>query len=313
MARWSSGDQEVLELAAALRDAVRRESREGNKSRKVGKRSGNLFVLNGTDANIRHRAVAPDESQAWMGHRATDGDLHLVAEVLRWGGDNGMPLLGPDMCSEGSFDNCLLVGQLIGIGPFDVRAGTALASDEVSAAHGADSSGWHNGAMTVDPTSANTPAIDEARAAGIPFRVHEVEVEGVDFRSIDIGEFFAERTGIPGGRVFKTIVAKAQGQPVVALVPVQAKVDLKALAHAVGKKKATTLSGADAEDLTGYVIGGMSPLGLPEPLPVVIDESAWLHETIAISGGTRELKMELSPADLAELTGAARASITQSD
>lgn len=154
-----------------------------------------------------------------------------------------------------------------------------------------------------------TPAVSFLQASGKPFRVFETEVDGVDFSSIDIGAFFAEQMGIPGERVYKSLMASAQGQLVMGLVPVTQKISLKTLANAVGKKKATMVPPAEAEELSGSVIGGISPFGLATPMPIVIDQGAFAHPTIAVSGGSRELKVELTPADLVDMLGATIAEI----
>ncbi len=154
-----------------------------------------------------------------------------------------------------------------------------------------------------------TPAVSFLQASGKPFRVFETEVDGVDFSSIDIGAFFAEQMGIPGERVYKSLMASAQGQLVMGLVPVTQKISLKSLAHAVGKKKATMVPPAEAEELSGSIIGGISPFGLATPMPIVVDQGAFAHPTIAVSGGSRELKVELTPADLVDMLGATIAEI----
>lgn len=154
-----------------------------------------------------------------------------------------------------------------------------------------------------------TAAVSFLQASGKPFRVYETEVEGVDFSSIDIGAYFAEQMGMPGDRVYKSLMASAQGTLVVGLVPVTRKISLKSLAQAVGKKKATMVPPEKAEELSGSVIGGISPFGLETPMPIVLDKGAFAHPTIAVSGGSRELKIELTPADLVDMLGAEIAEI----
>ena len=107
----------------------------------------------------------------------------------------------------------------------------------------------------------------------------------------------AEKLGLDPARVFKTLVASVDGKLVVAIVPVAAQLDLRSLG-----KRAVLAEQADAERATGYVAGGISPLGQRKQLPTILDESALAHETIHVSAGRRGL--ELSPQDLVALTGA---------
>jgi Cys-tRNA(Pro)/Cys-tRNA(Cys) deacylase len=119
----------------------------------------------------------------------------------------------------------------------------------------------------------------------------------------------AERLGLEPERVFKTLVAEVDGTLTVGVVPVSATLDLKALAGAVGGKRARMADVAAAERTTGYVAGGISPLGQRKRLPTVIDESAQHWDTVFCSGGRRGLEIELAPADLVRLCDATVASI----
>ena len=101
------------------------------------------------------------------------------------------------------------------------------------------------------------------------------------------------------------------GTLTVGVVPVTGQLDLKALAHAVGGKRATMAEGADAERATGYVVGGISPLGQRQRLRTVVDASALEHATVFVSGGRRGLDVELAPADLVRLTGAVLAPVAR--
>ena len=112
------------------------------------------------------------------------------------------------------------------------------------------------------------------------------------------------------GRVFKTLVTEVDGALTVAVVPVSGDVDLKALAGAAGGKRATMADRGVAEKTTGYVRGGISPLGQRKRLPTVIDASAEEYETVFVSAGRRGLQVELAPADLISLTGATTARIS---
>ncbi len=119
----------------------------------------------------------------------------------------------------------------------------------------------------------------------------------------------AEALGQEPGRVFKTLVALVDGAMTVGIVPVTSSLDLKALAAAAGGKRATMADVADAERATGYVAGGISPLGQRKRLPTVLDASARGFDTVYCSGGRRGLEIELAPDDLVELTGATVAPI----
>lgn len=119
----------------------------------------------------------------------------------------------------------------------------------------------------------------------------------------------AEALGQEPGRVFKTLVALVDGTMTVGIVPVTSSLDLKALAAAAGGKKATMADVADAERTTGYVAGGISPLGQRKRLPTVLDASAHAFETVYCSGGRQGLEIELAPDDLVALTDATVAEI----
>ena len=151
-----------------------------------------------------------------------------------------------------------------------------------------------------------TPATVALTAAGVPFTVHSYEH---DPAHPSYGEEAAEAMGVSPDRVFKTLVADVDGALTVAVVPVAGQLDLKALASAVGGKRATMADPALAERTTGYVRGGISPLGQRKKLPTVVDESATRHETICVSAGRRGLEVELTPADLTTLTSATSAPI----
>ena len=119
----------------------------------------------------------------------------------------------------------------------------------------------------------------------------------------------AELLGLDPARVFKTLVAEVDGALTVGVVPVSATLDLKALAAAVGGKRARMADVAAAERATGYVAGGISPLAQRKRLPVVVDSSAEWFVTVFCSAGRRGLEVELAPADLVRLTGARMAPI----
>jgi Cys-tRNA(Pro)/Cys-tRNA(Cys) deacylase len=123
------------------------------------------------------------------------------------------------------------------------------------------------------------------------------------------GQEAVDALGLEAGRVFKTLVAEVDGTLAVGVVPVDASLDLKALAAAVGGKKARMADVADAERATGYVAGGISPLGQKKRLPVVVDASATDWDTVFCSAGRRGLEVELAPADLIAVIGARTAPI----
>ena len=140
-----------------------------------------------------------------------------------------------------------------------------------------------------------TPATVAAERAGIAFTVHEYVH---DPKASSYGLEAAEKLGIDPAHVFKTLVADVDGALTVAIVPVAAQLDLKALGKRVSMADAKL-----AERATGYVTGGISPLGQRKRLPTVLDESALAFETIHVSAGRRGLEIELAPGDLLELTG----------
>lgn len=121
----------------------------------------------------------------------------------------------------------------------------------------------------------------------------------------------AQALGVPPDRVFKTLVADVDGQLTVAVVPVAGTLDLKALAAAAGGKKAAMADPAQAERASGYVTGGIAPIGLRRPLPVVVDETALGYPTVYCSAGQRGLEIELAPADLVAAAGASTAPIAR--
>jgi Cys-tRNA(Pro)/Cys-tRNA(Cys) deacylase len=153
-----------------------------------------------------------------------------------------------------------------------------------------------------------TPATVALTAAGVEFTVHAYEH---DPSHPSYGEEAAEAMGVSPERVFKTLVADVDGALVVAVVPVAGSLDLKSLATAVGGKRAAMADPTLAERTTGYVRGGISPLGQRKKLRTVLDASAESHETICVSAGRRGLEVELAPADLQKLTEAVSAAIAR--
>jgi Cys-tRNA(Pro)/Cys-tRNA(Cys) deacylase len=153
---------------------------------------------------------------------------------------------------------------------------------------------------------AGTPATVALTQAKVDFTVHAYDH---DPAAASYGTEAADAMGVAPQRVFKTLLADVDGKLTVAVVPVSGQLDLKALAAAVGGKRAAMADPAAAERTTGYVLGGISPLGQRKKLPTVIDRSALEFETVFCSGGRRGLEIELAPADLVRLTSARTAEL----
>ncbi len=154
-----------------------------------------------------------------------------------------------------------------------------------------------------------TPALAALDTAGITHTVRPYEHDPGS--ELGFGMEVATALGVDPARVFKTMLAKVDGDLVVAIVPVSGRLDLKALARAVGGKKASMAERAAAERATGYVVGGISPFGQRTRLRTVVDTSAHDHETVVVSAGRRGLQVELAPDDLVTATGATTAPIGQ--
>jgi Cys-tRNA(Pro)/Cys-tRNA(Cys) deacylase len=153
-----------------------------------------------------------------------------------------------------------------------------------------------------------TPATAALTRAGIGFTVHSYQH---DPAAASYGREAAQLLGLEPQRVFKTLFVAVDGRLTVGIVPVSGQLDLKALAAAVAGKKAVMADPAQAERATGYVVGGISPIGQRRPHPTVLDESALAYPTVFVSGGRRGLDLELSPADLVAVTGARTAAIAR--
>jgi len=141
--------------------------------------------------------------------------------------------------------------------------------------------------------------------------VHTVHPYDHDPRAASYGLEAAEVLGVDPARVLKTLLADVDGRLVVAVVPVSGRLDLKALARASGARRAEMADPATAERATGYVVGGISPLGQRRTHDTVVDSSALDHDTVLVSAGRRGLDVELAPADLVALTSATTAPIAQ--
>jgi Cys-tRNA(Pro)/Cys-tRNA(Cys) deacylase len=160
--------------------------------------------------------------------------------------------------------------------------------------------------MAKKQRAGGTPAMTALSAAGIAFTVHDY---AHDPRSESYGEEAAAALGITSDRVFKTLLADVDGGLTVAVVPVSGQLDLKALARAVGGRKASMADPKAAERSTGYVVGGISPIGQKRAHPTVVDVTALDHPTVFVSAGRRGLEVELAPADLVSVTAAVTAPV----
>ncbi|SDS59860.1 Cys-tRNA(Pro)/Cys-tRNA(Cys) deacylase [Halopseudomonas xinjiangensis] len=156
-----------------------------------------------------------------------------------------------------------------------------------------------------------TPATKQLDQAKVSYRLHRYEH---DPKAESYGTEAADKLGLDAAQVFKTLLAASEtGELLVAIVPVNGKLNLKNLASAAGVKKAAMADPAAAQRSTGYLVGGISPLGQKKRLRTYLDESAGIFETIFVSGGRRGLEIELAPTDLAKQTQGKLADIGRSE
>lgn len=160
--------------------------------------------------------------------------------------------------------------------------------------------------MAAAKSSGGTPATAHLTRENISYTLHPYDH---DPRAEAFGDEAAHALGLPAERIFKTLIALVDGKAACAVVPVAGKLDLKALAAALGGKRAGMADPAVAARATGYVVGGISPIGQKTRIPVVVDESARDFETVYVSAGRRGLQLQLAPADLARATTATFAPI----
>ncbi len=153
-----------------------------------------------------------------------------------------------------------------------------------------------------------TPALVLLQREGVEHRVHRYDH---DPRAASYGLEAAEALGVDADRVFKTLLADVEGELCVGIVPVTTQLDLKAMAAALGAKRAVMADPQRAERATGYVVGGISPLGQRRAHRTVVDETVELWETVHVSAGRRGLEVEISPADLVRLTRAVPAPVAR--
>ena len=157
-------------------------------------------------------------------------------------------------------------------------------------------------------SSASTPATVTLTAAGVTFSVHTYEH---DPAAPSYGVEAANALGLPAEQVFKTLVVETGAGLAVGVVPVTGSLDLKALAAALGVKKVEMADPAAAERSTGYVLGGISPIGQKRRLPTVVDETCELFDIVYVSGGRRGLDLGIAPSDLLRLTDGTIAEIAR--
>ncbi|MCP8884328.1 Cys-tRNA(Pro) deacylase [Devosia sp. XJ19-1] len=143
--------------------------------------------------------------------------------------------------------------------------------------------------------SKTTPATQALTKAGIAFSLANYDY---DPNAERVGLQAAEAMGVPPSEVFKTLMAELDGKPICAIVPSDEEVNMKKLAAALGGKSAHMMKPADAERLTGYKVGGISPLGQRKLVPTALDELATLYDEIFLNGGQRGLQIRIRPNDL---------------
>ncbi len=159
-----------------------------------------------------------------------------------------------------------------------------------------------------------TPAIEKLKNAGIEYKVYQYPHDSQTTQSSSYGEEAANLLNLAAERVFKTLVVSSDAndnskQLAIAIVPVSHQLDLKAVAKAFKTKKASMADATAAQNATGYILGGISPLGQKKRMPFVLDSSAENFDSIFVSGGKRGLEIELAPQDLIKLCNAKTADI----
>ena len=161
--------------------------------------------------------------------------------------------------------------------------------------------------MAKKESTVKTNAARILDAVGIQYGLREYEVDEDDLSAPHV----AEKIGMPPEQVFKTLVARGDRNGVLmACIPANTELDLKALAAASGNKKVELVAVKEVLGLTGYIRGGVSPVGVKKPYPFFLDETAILFDTISVSAGVRGCQMILAPDDLARITEAIYAAIT---
>jgi len=158
-----------------------------------------------------------------------------------------------------------------------------------------------------------TPAMVMLERSGIEFAVHAFDHELVDTEELGYGRAAAHALGVDESRVFKTLLAQSEKSAVVAIVPVSSQLSLKALAQVLGVKRCEMVPANDAQRITGYVVGGISPFGQKKKLLTVVDESAIDLSTMFVSGGRRGLDIEVAPTELIRVLDALSGAIATSE
>ena len=158
-----------------------------------------------------------------------------------------------------------------------------------------------------------TPAMVMLERSGIEFAVHAFDHDLVDAEELGYGRAAAHALGVDESRVFKTLLAQSEKSAVVAIVPVSSQLSLKALAQVLGVKRCEMVPANDAQRITGYVVGGISPFGQKKKLLTVVDESAIYLSTMFVSGGRRGLDIEVAPTELIRVLDALSGAIATSE
>jgi len=158
-----------------------------------------------------------------------------------------------------------------------------------------------------------TPAIVMLERSGVEFAIHAFDHELVHAEELGYGKAAAHALGVDESRVFKTLLAQTEKSAVVAIVPVSSQLSLKSLALVLGVKRCEMVLATDAQRITGYVVGGISPFGQKKKLFTVVDASATEHQTIFVSGGRRGLDLEVAPSDLIRVLDAKSGAIATTD
>ena len=158
-----------------------------------------------------------------------------------------------------------------------------------------------------------TPAMVMLERSGIEFAVHAFDHDLVDAEELGYGRAAAHALGVNESRVFKTLLAQSEKSAVVAIVPVSSQLSLKALAQVLGVKRCEMVPANDAQRITGYVVGGISPFGQKKKLLTVVDESAIDLSTMFVSGGRRGLDIEVAPTELIRVLDALSGAIATSE
>ena len=158
-----------------------------------------------------------------------------------------------------------------------------------------------------------TPAMVMLERSGIEFAVHAFDHDLVDAEELGYGRAAAHALGVDESRVFKTLLAQSEKSAVVAIVPVSSQLSLKALAQVLGVKRCEMVPANDAQRITGYVVGGISPFGQKKKLLTVVDESAIYLSTMFVRGGRRGLDIEVAPTELIRVLDALSGAIATSE